>query len=163
MSGLMALLDDVASIAKVAAASIDDVAGQAVKAGSKAAGAVIDDTAVSPKYVQGFSPARELPIVWRIAKGSLINKLVFLLPAALVLSAFDRFRANVENYRFGAAGRVTVSCGFTGVGTDDSPASALANSDLAVDFARRCGGNKACSHLGLVRRGFFGAAAAASA
>ncbi|NCQ24714.1 MAG: DUF808 domain-containing protein [Roseovarius sp.] len=88
MSGLMALLDDVASIAKVAAASIDDVAGQAVKAGSKAAGAVIDDTAVSPKYVQGFSPARELPIVWRIAKGSLINKLVFLLPAALVLSAF---------------------------------------------------------------------------
>jgi len=82
---------------------------------------------------------------------------------ALVLSAFDRFRANVENYRFGAAGRVTVSCGFTGVGADDSPASALANSDLAVDFARRCGGNRACSHLGLLRRGFFGADATPNA
>lgn len=81
---------------------------------------------------------------------------------ALVLSAFDRFRANVENYRFGAAGRVTVSCGFTGVRADDSPASALANSDRAVDFARRSGGNKACSYLGLVRRGLFGADAAQS-
>lgn len=88
MSGLMALLDDVAGIAKMAAASIDDVAGQAAKAGSKAAGAVIDDAAVTPKYMQGFSPARELPIVWRIARGSLINKLVFLLPAGLALSAF---------------------------------------------------------------------------
>lgn len=75
---------------------------------------------------------------------------------ALVLSAFDRFRASVENYRFGAVGRVTVSCGFTAVGADDSPASALANSDQAVDFARRCGGNKACSYLGLVRRGLCG-------
>lgn len=88
MSGLIALLDDVAGIAKVAAASIDDVAGQAIKAGSKAAGAVIDDAAVSPKYVQGFSPARELPIVWQIARGSLINKLIFLLPAGLLLSTF---------------------------------------------------------------------------
>ncbi|GGO51989.1 hypothetical protein SAMN05444398_101479 [Roseovarius pacificus] len=88
MSGLMALLDDVAGLAKVAAASIDDVAGQAAKAGSKAAGAVIDDAAVTPKYMQGFAPARELPIVWRIARGSLINKLVFLLPAGLALSAF---------------------------------------------------------------------------
>lgn len=81
---------------------------------------------------------------------------------ALVLSAFERFRANVESYRFGSAGRVTVSCGFTGVRADDSPSSALDNTNLAVDFARRCGGNKACSHLGLVRRGFFGADAAAS-
>lgn len=88
MSGLMALLDDVAGLAKVAAASVDDVAGQAAKAGSKAAGAVIDDAAVTPKYMQGFAPARELPIVWRIARGSLINKLVFLLPAGLALSAF---------------------------------------------------------------------------
>lgn len=88
MSGLMALLDDVAGIAKLAAASVDDVMGQAVKAGSKAAGAAIDDAAVSPKYVQGFSPARELPIVWRIAKASLKNKLLFLLPAGLALSAF---------------------------------------------------------------------------
>ena len=88
MSGLLALLDDVAGIAKVAAASVDDIAGQAAKAGAKAAGAVIDDAAVTPKYLQGFAPARELPIVWRIARGSLINKLVFLLPVGLALSAF---------------------------------------------------------------------------
>ena len=88
MSGLLALLDDVAAIAKVAAASVDDVVGQAAKAGAKAAGAVIDDAAVTPKYVHGFAPARELPIVWRIAKGSLRNKMLILLPAALVLSAF---------------------------------------------------------------------------
>ncbi len=88
MSGLLALLDDVAGIAKVAAASVDDVVGQAAKAGAKAAGAVIDDAAVTPKYVQGFEAARELPIIWRIARGSLFNKLVFLLPAGLALSAF---------------------------------------------------------------------------
>ncbi|MGJ8546758.1 MAG: DUF808 domain-containing protein [Sulfitobacter sp.] len=88
MSGLIALLDDVAAIAKVAAASVDDVIGQAAKAGSKAAGAVIDDAAVSPKYVQGFEASRELPVIWRITKGSLRNKLVFLLPAGLALSAF---------------------------------------------------------------------------
>ncbi|MEP0234713.1 MAG: DUF808 domain-containing protein [Parasphingorhabdus sp.] len=88
MSGLLALLDDVAGIAKVAAASVDDVIGQAAKAGSKAAGAVIDDAAVTPKYVAGFHPARELPIVWRIAKGSLKNKLIFLLPIGLLLNAF---------------------------------------------------------------------------
>ncbi|ETX14632.1 ABC transporter [Roseivivax halodurans JCM 10272] len=88
MSGLLALLDDVAAIAKVAATSVDDVAAQAMKAGTKAAGAVIDDAAVTPKYVHGFPPARELPIVAQIARGSLINKLVFLLPAGLLLSAF---------------------------------------------------------------------------
>lgn len=88
MSGLMALLDDVAGIAKMAAASVDDVAGQAAKAGSKAAGAAIDDAAVTPKYMQGFAPARELPMVWRIARASAFNKLVFLLPAGLALSAF---------------------------------------------------------------------------
>ncbi len=88
MSGLIALLDDVAAIAKVAAASIDDVIGQASKAGAKAAGAVIDDAAVTPKYVHGFAASRELPIIWRITKGSLRNKLVFLLPAGLVLSEF---------------------------------------------------------------------------
>jgi predicted DNA repair protein MutK len=88
MSGLLALLDDVAAIAKVAASSIDDVIGQATKAGTKAAGAVIDDAAVSPKYVQGFEASRELPVIWRITKGSLRNKLVFLLPAGLVLSNF---------------------------------------------------------------------------
>ena len=88
MSGLLALLDDVAAIAKVAAASIDDVVGQATKAGAKAAGAVIDDAAVTPKYVHGFSADRELPIVWRIARGSLFNKLVILLPIAVLLSLF---------------------------------------------------------------------------
>ena len=88
MSGLLALLDDVAAIAKVAAASIDDIAAAAAKAGAKAAGVVIDDTAVTPKYVHGFSAERELPIIWRIALGSLKNKLLILLPAALVLSNF---------------------------------------------------------------------------
>ncbi len=88
MSGLIALLDDVAAISKVAAASIDDVAGQAVKASAKAAGAVIDDAAVTPKYVHGFDASRELPIVMRIARGSIFNKIVILLPIALLLSAF---------------------------------------------------------------------------
>ncbi len=88
MSGLIALFDDVAAIAKVAAASVDDVIGQAAKAGSKAAGALIDDAAVTPKYVQGFEASRELPIIWRITKGSLKNKLVFLLPVGLLLSNF---------------------------------------------------------------------------
>ncbi len=87
-SGLIALLDDVAGIAKLAATSLDDVAGAAGRAGSKAAGVVIDDTAVTPNYVMGLSPERELPIIWKIAKGSLRNKLLFLLPAALLLSAF---------------------------------------------------------------------------
>ena len=88
MSGLLALLDDVAAIAKVAAASVDDVATLAAKAGAKAAGAVIDDAAVTPKYVHGFEASRELPIIWRITKGSLKNKLVYLLPAGLLLSTF---------------------------------------------------------------------------
>jgi predicted DNA repair protein MutK len=86
--GLIGLLDDVAAIAKVAAASLDDVASQAAKAGVKAAGVVIDDTAVTPGYVIGFSPKRELPIVGKIAVGSLRNKLLILLPAALVLNYF---------------------------------------------------------------------------
>lgn len=84
-SGLLALLDDVVAIAKSAAASIDDVAVQAIDASGRAAGVVIDDAAVTPKYVVGLSPARELPIVWKIAKGSLRNKLVFLMPALLLL------------------------------------------------------------------------------
>ena len=87
-TGLVALLDDVASIAKVAAASLDDIAGHAAKAGAKSAGVVIDDAAVAPRYVVGFAADREVPIVVRIAKGSLRNKLVFLLPAALLLSLF---------------------------------------------------------------------------
>ncbi|MBS3849311.1 DUF808 domain-containing protein [Devosia sp. BSSL-BM10] len=86
--GLLALLDDVAGLVKVAAASLDDIAGQAAKAGVKAAGAVIDDAAVTPRYVDGFSADRELPIVGAIARGSIKNKLIILLPAALVLSTF---------------------------------------------------------------------------
>jgi uncharacterized protein len=85
-TGLIALLDDVAALAKIAAASLDDAAAQAAKAGTKAAGVVIDDAAVTPRYVVGFASERELPIIVRIALGSLKNKLLFLLPAALVLS-----------------------------------------------------------------------------
>jgi predicted DNA repair protein MutK len=87
-SGLAALLDDIAAIAKLAAASLDDVAGAAGKAGTKAVGVVVDDTAVTPSYAVGFTPDRELPIVWKIALGSLRNKFLFLLPGALLLSAF---------------------------------------------------------------------------
>ena len=87
-SGLIALLDDVATIAKLAAASIDDVAGAAGKASTKAAGVVIDDTAVTPRYVIGLAPERELPIIGKIAMGSLKNKLLLLLPGALLLTAF---------------------------------------------------------------------------
>ncbi|MEH3159708.1 MAG: DUF808 domain-containing protein [Sphingomonas taxi] len=86
--GLVALLDDIAALAKLAGASLDDVAGAAGRAGTKAAGVVIDDTAVTPRYVTGLSPDRELPIIGKIALGSLRNKLLFLLPAALLLSAF---------------------------------------------------------------------------
>ncbi len=90
-SGLIALLDDVAMIAKLASASLDDIAGATAKAGTKAAGVVIDDTAVTPRYVHGLTPERELPIIWKITRGSLRNKLLFLLPAAMLLSAFAPF------------------------------------------------------------------------
>ncbi|MFV8380568.1 DUF808 domain-containing protein [Corynebacterium hindlerae] len=86
--GLAALLDDVAAIAKVAAANVDDVAVNAAKTSAKAAGVVVDDAAVTPQYVSGVTPAREIPIIWRIAKGSLVNKLVFILPVALALSVW---------------------------------------------------------------------------
>jgi uncharacterized protein len=86
--GLVGLLDDIASLAKLAAASIDDVGAAAGRASVKAAGVVIDDTAVTPAYVHGLAANRELPIIKRIAKGSLKNKLLFILPAALVLSEF---------------------------------------------------------------------------
>ncbi len=89
-SGLFALLDDIAAIAKVAAASLDDAAAQAAKAGSKAAGIVIDDAAVTPRYVVGFAAERELPIIRQIAVGSLKNKLLFLTPGALLLSEFAK-------------------------------------------------------------------------
>ena len=86
--GLIALLDDVAFMVRTAAASLDDVAGQAASAGTKAAGVVIDDAAVTPRYVVGFAAERELPIVGKIALGSMRNKLLILLPGALALSAF---------------------------------------------------------------------------
>ena len=82
------MLDDVAAIAKVAASSIDDIVSAAAKSGAKAAGVVIDDAAVTPKYAHGFAAERELPIIWRISLGSLRNKMFILLPAALALSAF---------------------------------------------------------------------------
>lgn len=106
MTGLLALLDDIAAIAKAAAAQVDDVAVQAskvgvkvagsviddaTKAGAKSLGVVIDDAAVTPKYVQSLPAARELPIVWQIARGSLFNKLVILLPIAMLLNAFAPF------------------------------------------------------------------------
>ena len=86
--GLVALLDDVSVIARAAAASMDDISVAASKAGTKAAGVVIDDAAVTPSYVTGLSPKRELPIIWQISKGSLKNKLLILLPGALALSWF---------------------------------------------------------------------------
>src|SRR5699024_3269812 len=86
--GLAALLDDVAALARLAAASADDVAAASAKAGSKAIGVVIDDAAVTPQCVQGIKPSRELPIIWRITKGSLRNKLVFILPVLLLLRVF---------------------------------------------------------------------------
>jgi predicted DNA repair protein MutK len=103
MSGLLALLDDVAALTRLAAVQVDDVAAQAAKvggkvavtvwddaakAGTKAAGVVIDDAAVTPKYVTGLPATRELPIIWQIARGSIFNKLVILLPLALLLSVF---------------------------------------------------------------------------
>lgn len=84
--GLFALLDDVALIARSAASSVDDVAALAGKTSMKAAGVVVDDAAVTPQYVEGVKPQRELPMIWRITKGSLINKLVIILPIALILS-----------------------------------------------------------------------------
>ena len=86
--GLAALLDDIAALAKLAAASVDDVSAAAGRATTKAAGVVVDDTAVTPRYLHGFTADRELPIIKRIAVGSLRNKLLFILPAALLLSQF---------------------------------------------------------------------------
>jgi len=87
-AGLFGLLDDVAALARLAAASVDDIGAAAGRATAKAAGVVIDDTAVTPQYVQGITAERELPMIKRIAIGSLRNKLLFILPAALLLSQF---------------------------------------------------------------------------
>ena len=87
-TGLVALLDDIAGITKLAAASLDDIGAATSKAGSKAIGVVVDDAAVTPRYMVGFEPKRELPMIGKIALGSFRNKLLFILPAALALSAF---------------------------------------------------------------------------
>lgn len=86
--GLVALLDDVAALVKLAAASLDDVGAAATRASVKATGVVVDDTAVTPRYVQGLQPQEELPIIKRIAVGSLRNKLLIILPVAMLLSQF---------------------------------------------------------------------------
>ncbi|TPG34911.1 DUF808 domain-containing protein [Mycolicibacterium hodleri] len=87
-AGLFGLLDDVAALARLAAASVDDIGAATGRATAKAAGVVIDDTAVTPQYVHGIAAERELPMIKRIALGSLRNKLLFILPAALLLSQF---------------------------------------------------------------------------
>jgi uncharacterized protein len=87
-AGLFGLLDDVAALARLTAASVDDIGAAAGRATAKAAGVVIDDTAVTPQYVHGITAERELPMIKRIAIGSLRNKLLFILPAALLLSQF---------------------------------------------------------------------------
>lgn len=86
--GLVALLDDIAAIARAAAASLDDIAAASLKASAKAAGVVVDDAAVTPQYVAGIEPSRELPIIWKIARGSIINKVCIILPVALLLSQY---------------------------------------------------------------------------
>ncbi len=86
--GLVALLDDVSVLARAAAASVDDVGAAAARAGAKAAGVVIDDAAVTPQYVRSLASERELPIIKRIALGSLRNKFLIILPAVLLLSQF---------------------------------------------------------------------------
>lgn len=91
MSGLAALLDDVAAIARMASASVDDIAAASARASAKAAGVVVDDAAVTPQYVEGVNPTRELPIIKKIAMGSLRNKLAIILPWALLLSEFAPF------------------------------------------------------------------------
>ena len=88
MSGLLALFDDVAAMVRMAAASVDDVGAAAGRASAKAAGVVVDDTAVTPRYVHGFTADRELPMIKRIALGSLRNKLLIILPVILLLSQF---------------------------------------------------------------------------
>jgi len=87
-AGLFGLLDDIAALAKLAAASVDDIGAAATRAGVKSAGVVVDDTAVTPQYVHGVTAKRELPIIRRIATGSLRNKLLIILPAILLLSQF---------------------------------------------------------------------------
>ena len=128
--GLIGLLDDVAALAKLAAASIDDVGAAAGKASVKAAGVVVDDTAVTPTYVHGLAADRELPIIKRIALGSIRNKLLFILPAALVLSEFVPILVEIILMMGGAflcfEGAEKVHHRFAGDhGSEDLPAAAV--------------------------------------
>ncbi len=142
-SGLVALLDDIAGIAKLAAASLDDVTAAAGKAGAKAAGVVVDDTAVTPNYVAGLAPERELPIIWRIALGSLRNKLLFLLPGALLLSAFAPWAVTPllmlggSYLCFEAAEKVLEAFGGDHHGPDED--AALADDPAALENAKIAG------------------------
>jgi len=86
MSTIFTLFDDIAALAKIAAASVDDIVAGSSKAASKTSAILIDDAAVSPQYFQGISPSRELPMVWRIARGSLVNKGI-VITAIMLLSA----------------------------------------------------------------------------
>jgi GGDEF domain-containing protein len=88
--------------------------------------------------------------------GAHFGVLIHCSDEALVLAAFERFRINVEKFFFPKLGYLSVSCGLSPVGVDDSPTSALEKTQLALDFAQRSGGNWVCSHLDWVRRGFFG-------
>ena len=132
--GLIGLLDDIAAIAKMAAASLDDVASQAAKAGTKAAGVVIDDTAVTPNYVIGFASKRELPIVGKIAVGSLRNKLLILLPIAMLLGYFLPAAVTPlpQVVTTGRSRSITSSPGPAGIARPRSPASAAAASKAAT-------------------------------
>lgn len=133
--GLVALLDDIAALAKMAAASLDDVAGAAAQASAKAAGVVIDDAAVTPAYVIGLTPDRELPVIGKIALGSLRNKLVVLLPAALLLSALAPWAITPllvvggSYLCFEGSEKIIAALGWGGHG-DDAPAAPLAPIDL---------------------------------
>ncbi|WP_299116166.1 DUF808 domain-containing protein [uncultured Winogradskyella sp.] len=79
-SGFFALLDDIAAL-------MDDVATMTKVSTQKTAGILGDDLAVNAEKASGFSPSRELPVLWAISKGSLINKLI-ILPIAFLMSAF---------------------------------------------------------------------------
>ena len=136
-SGLAALLDDVATIAKAAAASVDDVSAAAGRASMKAAGVVVDDAAVTPGYAMGFTPARELPIIGKIAVGSLKNKFLILLPGALIISAFAPWALTPLLMAGGAylcfEASEKIWAGLTGHGGADKPAEEMALSSEAQE------------------------------
>lgn len=138
-SGLFALLDDITAMTKVAASSLDDVAAQTIKAGGKAASILIDDAAVTPRYVVGFAAHREFSIIGRIAVGSLRNKLLSLLPAALALSAFAPWPINPILMLGGIylASGVLRSSAISSIWSPRGPRSTFKNSSQARRSRRR--------------------------